>query len=221
MTNKNPIWITNFKNHPDAVGKKAVELARIHEKVAQRTGARIAVCVSVLDLHAVSQAVSIPVFVQHIDPISFGSSTGSILPESVRTWGGMGTLINHSEKRVSPEIIPQIIQQAQLSGLQTILCAESPAEIHNFSHFRPDMLAFEPPELIGSRTLSVSSAHPESIRESVDLAHGIDICVGAGINTPEDVRIALELGAKGFLVATAITKSKTPEEDLFQFVSCF
>lgn len=216
-----PIWITNFKNYETSTGDAAVSLAKIHEKVAQELGVSIGVCVSALDVYRVSQAVSIPVFSQHADPIEYGKHTGSILPSLIKNSGAMGTLLNHSEKRIDDDIRQESIQKIQKEGLSAIMCAENPEEIRHLSGFQPDMLAFEPPELIGSKTASVSSAHPQSIQESVRASNGIPVLVGAGISSVKDVEVALSLGASGFLVATAITKSDDPETALKAFVSAF
>lgn len=214
-----PIFITNFKNCEQSTGKNALKLAKIHEKVAKETGKNIGICVSACDLFRVSQAVSIPVFAQHVDPIDYGSFTGQILPQNVKNSGAVGTLLNHSEKRIKREILDQSVACAQKASLSRIICAESPEEIADFSKLDPDFLAFEPPELIGKTNVSVSSEEPESIKKSVEASQGIPILVGAGINSTEDIKVALSLGAQGFLVATAIIKSEDPEKALHNFVS--
>lgn len=217
-----PLWITNFKNYESAVGQKAVELAQIHEKVARETGKSIAVAVSPVDIHRVKSAVSIPVFAQHIDPVDYGSFTGSILPQGVRKAGAVGTLINHSEKRIGEySDIERIYACAKKANLLQVICAENPEEVEQFSNLSPDFIAFEPPELIGSKKGSVSSEKPESIAESVKNAHHVPLLVGAGISRPQDIEVALQLGAQGFLVASAITKSPDPEKALKNFVSMF
>ena len=96
-----PLWITNFKNYAEATGENAVKLAKIHQKVADDTGASIAVAVSPMDVYRVSQAVSIPVFSQHVDLADYGKHTGHILPQLIKKSGGVGALINHSERRMS------------------------------------------------------------------------------------------------------------------------
>ncbi len=216
-----PIWITNFKNEEGATGANAVALAQIHEKVAKETGAHIGVAVSPVDLFRVAHEVSIPVFSQHIDPIDYGKFTGHILPQAVKKAGAIGTLLNHSERRIDPEILKDSVACAQKSSLIRVVCAENPDEIEQFAEFDPDFLAFEPPELIGSTTASVSTENPESIAESVKKSRNIPVLVGAGINSVEDVKVALKLGASGFLVATAVVKAKDPEKALREFVSGF
>jgi triosephosphate isomerase len=217
-----PLWITNFKNYETAVGQNALELARIHEKVAQETGTSIGIAVSNIDIFRIVKEVSIPVFAQHVDPIDYGKCTGHILPQAVKKAGAVGTLLNHSERRLDTETLNNSISCAQKATLKRIVCAETPEEVEQFVSFYPDFIAFEPPELIGSTTASVSSSKPESITKSVQYAgEKIPLLVGAGVNSVQDVEVALSLGAKGFLVATAITKSPNPEKKLREFVSVF
>lgn len=216
---KKPIWITNFKNYEQSAGQHAVDLAQIHQKVANETGKSIAVAVSPLDIYRVSQEVKIPVLSQHIDAIDFGKHTGAILPQGVKRAGGVGTLINHSEARLEKQVLHETVGLAQKSGLIRIICAESPEEVEEAAALDPDFIAFEPPELIGSTTASVASAHPESITRSVRLARGIPLLVGAGVSSIEDVKVSLELGAQGFLAATAIVKAADPEAALKKLVS--
>jgi triosephosphate isomerase len=218
---KKPVWITNFKNYEGVIGINAVKLAKIHEKVAKQTGATICVAVGACDVFRVSQEVSIPIFSQHVDAIDFGKFTGHILPQNIKRSGAVGTLLNHSERRLDFEVLENTSSCAQKANLARIICAENPEEIEKFSELDPDFLALEPPELIGSTGKSVASENPASITESIKKARGIPLLVGAGINSVSDVEIALELGASGFLVATAITKSDDPEKALLEFVSVF
>ena len=68
--------IVNFKTYEEATGDRAVELAKICEKVAQESGKEIAVAVQAADVYRVSQAVGLKVFAQHVDEVGFGSNTG-------------------------------------------------------------------------------------------------------------------------------------------------
>ena len=45
--------IVNFKTYESAIGQKALELAKIHEKVAQETGVQIIVAVQPADIYPV------------------------------------------------------------------------------------------------------------------------------------------------------------------------
>ncbi len=214
---KFPLIITNFKAYNEGFGQDAVDMARIHEKVAKMTGVPIGVAVSAIDLKEVVNAVDIPVFVQHIDPICPGKGTGSTLPEAVKDVGAFGTLLNHSEKRLNREILERSVERAKDVGLKTIVCAESPEEGEAFAAFEPDMVAVEPPELIGG-DISVSTASPEIIDRSVELIGEGKVIVGAGVKDARDVKIAFELGASGILLASGVMKAENPEEVLLDLI---
>jgi triosephosphate isomerase (TIM) len=210
--------ITNFKTYESATGEAAVRLAKIHEEVARETGADIQVAVQAVDLAIVSAAVSIPVHAQHIDAVGFGGYTGHILPESVKQAGAAGTLLNHSERRLTREVLAASIKRAKELGLKTIVCAKDPEEGASFLEFDPDLIAVEPPELIGG-DISVSTAQPDIIKNAAKLIGSDKLLVGAGVKNGKDVRIAIELGARGVLLASGVTKAKDPKAVLMDLVS--
>ncbi len=210
--------ITNFKTYESATGQAALDLAKIHEAVARETGADIRIAVQAFDLSWISKAVSIPVYAQHIDPIGFGGHTGHILAENAKISGAFGTLLNHSERRLSRDILASSIQRAKEVGLQVIVCAKDPEEGASFLEFNPDLIAVEPPELIGG-DISVSTAQPDIIENAARLIGVNHLLVGAGVKNGADVRMALKLGAKGVLLASGITKSTDPKAVLMDLVS--
>ncbi len=209
--------ITNFKTYKSATGNKALVLARIHDEVAKETGADIRICVQAVDLLRITKAVTIPVYAQHIDPINFGSSTGHILPEAIKEAGAIGTLLNHSERRLSPDVIKASIARAKEAGLEIILCVADPKEGESFVVLEPNFIAVEPPELIGGN-VSVSSSQPEIVSDAAKLI-GDKLLVGAGVKNGADVRKSTELGAKGVLLASGVTKADDPKAVLMDLVS--
>ncbi len=213
-----PTIVVNFKVYEQAVGERAVELAKLHEKVAKESGASIAVCVNALDLRAVCEAVEIPVFAQHVDSNSFGSGTGSILPELVKDAGATGTLLNHAECPVEDEVLRDSIYRAKSLGLFTIVCANTPGRGCEIMKMGPDLVAVEPPELIGG-DISVAKAGPEIVEKAVELIGAGKTLVGAGVKDAEDVRISLNLGASGVLLASGVTKADDPYAVLLDLVS--
>ncbi|MDA1060796.1 MAG: triose-phosphate isomerase [bacterium] len=215
---KLPTIIVNFKLHEKAVGDCALKLAKIHEKVAQDTGASIGIAVNALDLRRVVEVVSIPVFAQHLDPVSFGSHTGHILPELLKEIGAFGTLLNHAEHQISDDEIRRSIAIAREVGLYTIVCANTPQKGQEIKEYGPDLIAVEPPELIGG-DISVSKAGPHIVEEAVKLVGENRLLVGAGVCDAEDVGIALKLGACGVLLASGVTKADDPEKVLRELVS--
>lgn len=209
-----PVIIVNFKTYESATGDNAVKLAKIHEEVARETGAEIAVCVQPADLYPVSREVSIPVFSQHIDSVSYGSNTGHILPESVKQSGAFGTLLNHAEKQIPFDDIANYIKRARQAELFVVVCANDPEAGEKIASLNPDLVALEPPELIGG-DVSVSKAKPEIIKKAVELVGEEKLLVGAGVKTGEDVKKAVELGAKGVLLASGVTKAENPKAVLY------
>ena len=220
MNLQTPMIIVNFKTYLESTGKRAVELAKQAERASKETGANVIVVPQFVDIAKVAQAVEIPVFAQHIDPIKPGSSTGHVLAESVKEAGAVGTLINHSERQLRLIDIDAIIALAKEKGLTSCVCANNPSVSAAIAALRPDITSVEPPELIGSG-ISVSKAKPEIVTDTVKLVHNVDpkmtILCGAGISQAEDVSIALKLGTKGVLVASGIVKAKDPYSVLRAF----
>ncbi|MBU0667413.1 MAG: triose-phosphate isomerase [Nanoarchaeota archaeon] len=220
---RTPVIIINFKTYSQGTGKKAVELAKICEKVAHETGINIVLAVSEVDIYRVSSAVDIPVFSERMDPITQGAHTGRNLPEALIENGAKGTLINHSEDRYRIDFLLESIERARELQMTTVVCANDPITAKAVAAFKPDFIAIEPPELIGG-DISVSTAQPEIITnaiEEVKKVADIPVLCGAGIKNGEDVRIATKLGAKGILVASGIVKAENPEEALRDLAAGF
>ncbi|MFH1696985.1 MAG: triose-phosphate isomerase [Candidatus Diapherotrites archaeon] len=216
-----PVFFLNFKTYEQATGKRAIELAKIAEKVSHETGHKIIPVVQAVDLHAVASAVGIEIFAQHIDPVNFGSNTGKNMPEAIKNAGAAGTITNHAEDKQDNEFVERCVNRAREAGLKIMLCAETPKRAAVLAKFKPDLIAIEPPELIGG-TLSVSTAKPEIITSAIDAVSKIakiPVIAGAGINAREDVSKSIELGAAGVFVASAVVKSKHPEKALRELVS--
>ncbi len=219
MKTKLPLIIVNFKAYDNAIGEKAEKLAIICQEVAEENDVTIMIAVQPSDIFRVSKKVSIPVLSEHIDPIEPGAHTGYILAKDIKENGAVGTLLNHSEHRMRIDEIEKAIDIAKKYNLITVVCASNDEIAEASAVFNPDFIAVEPPELIGTN-VSVSKARPELIRNSINKVKAIkDIPVlcGAGIKTKEDVKRAIELGAKGILVASAVTLSKNPKKILDEF----
>jgi triosephosphate isomerase len=210
---KTPVIIVNFKTYLESTGQKAVELAKAAEKVTKETGASIVVAPQFADIAQIAAAVEIPVFSQHLDPIKPGNCTGHVLAESIKATGAVGTLINHSERQLKLSEIEAIISLCREKDLVSCVCANNPATSAGVAAMHPDIVSFEPPELIGTG-IAVSKAQPQVITNTVNLVRQVNrdvtILCGAGISQAEDVATALKLGTSGVLVASGIVKAKDP-----------
>ena len=214
---RTPAIVVNFKAYEAAVGRNALSLARTCAAVTAETGASIAVCPPSFQLAQVAAAVKIPVFAQHVDPRPAGSHTGHLTPHAALQVGAAGTLLNHAERKLRPADAGRTITLCRELGLEVIACADGLPEARRLARLRPEFLAVEPPELIGGK-VSVTSAKPEVVRSAVNAVHGIapevQVLCGAGVKTAKDVRMALELGTVGVLLASGIVLAKNPEKAL-------
>lgn len=211
---RTPFILVCFKTELSAFGGKALELAKICESVSDRHGVEIAVSPHVLDIRMIAENTAVPVFAQYFDPVESGKHTGRIPPENLKLAGAAGVIINHSEMPLGVDGIRERVDFARNHGLTSVVCCRSPGLARDFAGMGPNFISYEPPECIGSTTVSVSTAKAEALKRSVDAVAAanpdVKVACGAGVRTPEDVRIALKLGAKGFLVSTAVVKSKNP-----------
>jgi len=170
----------------------------------------------------VSRTVDIPVYSQHLDSVRPGAHTGHVIAEAVKSAGADGSLLNHSERRITPLEIAESVKLCVDADLRSLVCADTTETSVEIARMLPDMIAIEPPELIGTG-VSVSKARPELITESVNqirkVNHTVRVLCGAGITTAEDVSKALELGSEGVLVASAVVKNKDPRAVLESMAS--
>jgi triosephosphate isomerase len=215
-----PLVLVNFKCYLESTGARAVQLAKYAQQASEKLGVAVGVAPQTADLRLVSQQTKVPVFAQHIDAIKPGSHTGHVLPECVLEAGASGILVNHSERRLEAGLIEDIILRAKDLKLTTVVCANTAGIAAAVASLAPDMIAVEPPELIGSG-VAVSKAKPEIITDTVSRIRKINsevtILCGAGITSGDDVREALRLGTQGVLVASGVVKAKdqkTAIEDL-------
>lgn len=217
-----PLIIVNFKTYLQATGDQALSLSRTAEHVSLETGAAIGVAPQAINLMEIANAVDIPVFAQHTDPYEPGSHTGAMLPETVKASGAVGTLINHSEKRMLLADVETALQRASKARLATVVCTNNAAVSQSAAVLSPTMVAVEVPELIGTGR-AISKVQPEVVTRTVDLIRktnsSVHILCGAGISSGEDVSAALKLDTEGVLLASAVVCAKDPEKILFEMAS--
>lgn len=216
------ILLINTKAYNQGTGKHAVKLAKIARQLSRRARADVILSVQPSDIPSTSRII--PTFSQHIDSVKPGAFTGHILPEAIKAAGARGTLINHSERRLNLQEIRERIKRARENNLTTVCCAPYTILVGKIAAMKPDYIAVEPPELIGTG-VSVSQAKPYVISRSVEIARKNNprtrVLCGAGISTGEDVAKALELGTVGVLVASSVVKSPSPRKAVNELLRGF
>jgi triosephosphate isomerase len=220
---KGPL-IINFKNYREISGDKALALTRDAERVSEQTDTEIIISPPQVLLAWLIKNTKLGVVAQHVDVQQPGPSTGFSIPEIVKDVGGAGSLINHSEHPINQEIIRDLIPRLGSLGLLSIVCAKNLSELKDYSSMSPDYVAIEPPELIGTNK-SIAAEKPSLITDSFQhlklVASRSQLICGAGINSSEDIRIAMKLGSKGILAASSVIKSKNWYEKIYELASQF
>lgn len=216
---KRPL-IINFKNYEEVSADKAIKLAESARRVAEKLKIEIVVAPPQPVLALIAKNIQIPVICQHIDNEMMGPSTGFIVPEIAKSYGAVGSLINHSEHRMEMSSIACLVERMRKLGMASIVCAQEPHEVVEISTLQPDFIAIEPPELIGSGR-AVSKENPAIITKSIQGAAGSrsSVICGAGITDKGDVAKAMELGSQGILVASSIVKANSWEKKITELAS--
>jgi triosephosphate isomerase len=215
---KNPL-IINFKNYEEISADGALRLSETARQVAEKIQVEIILAPPHPVLALIAKEVEIPVICQHVDDEKMGPSTGFTVPEIAKSYGAIGSLINHSEHRIEMNSIASLVKRLRKLGMVSIVCAQEPQEVVEISTFEPDFIAIEPPELIGSGK-AVSKENPTVITKSIEGAGSRSrIICGAGISDKEDVSKAMELGSQGILVASGVIKATSWDKKLTELAS--
>ncbi len=213
------MFIINFKNYEEISGSSAAKLAKIVEKISKKYKIKIAVAPPQHLLSEISK-YSIPVLAQHLDAANVGNTTGFMVPEIVKKSKVSGSLINHSEHRIPENEITELVSKLKKLGMISVVCVKDENEAKKYAKLNPDYIAIEPPELIGTGK-AVSKEKPEVITKSViavkEAKNSTKLLCGAGIVSGEDVAKAIQLGAKGILVASGIVKAKNWNDIIEEF----
>lgn len=202
------MFIINYKNYDEIAGVKSAKLASVADKIAKKFKVKIAIAPP---HHLLGVKYSGPILAQHTDNVKVGNTTGFVIPELLKKSKIAGSLINHSEHRIPPKNIEELVRRFRELGLVSVVCVQDAKEAARYAKLNPDYIAIEPPELIGSGK-AVSTEQPELITKSVQAVNNAKnstkLLCGAGIVSGQDVRKAIELGSSGILVASGIVKAK-------------
>jgi len=217
-----PLILVNLKTYREGMGNRAHMIATAAQAVSRESGVTIGIAPGYIDLHPLCHHFTIPVYAQHADGCEPGANTGHTTVDAIRMAGAAGSLVNHSERRLTLAEIEAVVRGLQAQKLIAVVCSNNEAASAGAAALAPDYVAIEPPELIGSG-VSVSKANPEIIRRSVAAVHAVapqvKVLTGAGIQSGECVKIAVDLGTDGVLLASSVVKSKEPAAVLRDLVS--
>lgn len=207
-----PVFEIGLKGY--IFGADAVRLAEAADRLSQELDVSVIFDPQAVDVPAVARATErLLVFAQHMDPVAVGRGVGSVLPEALREAGAVGTLLNHSERRMTLGDINRTILRAREVGLATLVCADSPEEAAAVAQLGPDIVLAEPPELIAT-SRSAATEMRGFVERSVEMVRQIDpgiiVMCGAGVQTPDDVERMIGLGVGGTGSSSGVLKAADP-----------
>ena len=213
------MFIINCKNYEEIAGEKIIKLAKIAEKISKKYKIKIAIAPPHHLIPLITK-FGIIVLAQHLDDKKVGSTTGFMIPEIIKKSKIDGSIINHSEHRITESEIKNLVKRLKKLKLKTIVCVKNVSEAKKYAKINPTFIAIEPPELIGTGR-AISTEKPQLITNSINAVqsakNSTKLLCGAGIVSAEDVSRAVELGSKGILVASGIIKAKNWERILSDF----
>lgn len=211
----------NFKTYKEATGDAAITLAHTLCDTANETGIEVTSCPQEVDLREVVEASDHPVWTQHVDPVERGRHTGWFPPEVAKETGAEGTLLNHSEHKLSVGVLSEAISRSKDMGLKTLVFADTLEEAKMVAMLKPDYIGYEPPELVGSKDTSVAKAKTDVIKKVTNQIKNIPIIVGAGIKSKKDVEVSLKLGAVGVVVSSGVVLADNPKDKVMELAGGF
>jgi triosephosphate isomerase len=176
--------VINLKNYK--TGKDVLDLVR---KIEIYYGKAI-VAVPFTELKEVVSNKSSPnlqIYAQHVDWQEPGRSTGFITPESAMSAGAIGTLLNHSEHKITLSAIRKTIKRCNEVGLKVIICTSSLKDVSQIKKLNPYAIAYEDKKLIATGK-SITTYKTNDVKKFVELLKDSEIIplCGAGITTGDD-----------------------------------
>lgn len=217
--------ILNLKTYKESTGKDGIKLVEAINniyKLNPEVAKYIYISPAMVDLSMIKMLYPhLNIIGQHVDNKKAGSTTGWTPAETLVRNGIEYSMLNHAEHRVWSDNIVQDINDIQSSGLKLIIPCESLDEAKILLEAKPYAIALEDKNLIGTGQ-SITSMKPDSVKEFIEYCKGkTKLIIGAGVSTGEDVRSGLELGAEGFVLASAFVKAADPEAKARELVAPF
>ena len=133
------MFVINCKNYEEISGEKIIKFVKTAEKVSKKFKVKIAICPPQHLIGVVSNS-SLPIFAQHVDDSKVGSTTGFVIPELLKKSKVNGSLINHSEHRISAKEITKLVSKLKELKMTSIVCVKDVAEARKYAKLNPDML---------------------------------------------------------------------------------
>ncbi|MHC5797125.1 triose-phosphate isomerase [Lacisediminihabitans sp. FW035] len=184
--------------------KNLLRLAELEEitKIAGAAGAEFGVSVVVTVPTAFVSLIAglstgVLVFAQEMSVDKPGPSFGTVTAEALLDAGAAGVMLNHDSNPLDPNSLSLSVARAKEVGLAAIVCAGTESDAERFASLEPDVILFEPPELIGTVGGSPRNWIAQS-NQSVHRAYPDVLMMHAGgVGSPEIAEAIMAAGADG------------------------
>ena len=134
------MFVINCKNYAEVSGDKIIKLAQTAEKISKKFKVKIAIAPPQHLIGTVTNS-SIPILAQHVDDSKVGSTTGFVIPELLKKSKVKGSLINHSEHRISSNEIKKLVLKLKELKMISIVCVKDVAEARKYAKLNPNYIA--------------------------------------------------------------------------------
>ena len=141
------MFIINCKNYNEISGVKVNKLSQIAERISKKHKIPIAIAPPHHQLASIRWTTTekylskLLVFAQHLDDAKVGSTTGYMIPELVKKSKVNGALINHSEHRISPKEITNLVKRLKKLKMKTVVCVKNVREAETYAKLNPTYLS--------------------------------------------------------------------------------
>jgi triosephosphate isomerase len=215
--------ILNYKTYLEGSGERAKALTQIVSEVSKPEGLEIVVAPQITELATLkSQFPQVSFWTQHVEAYEPGKTTGRVTIPAAKLAGSTGSLLNHSERPLSDTSLVTVLELSKKYSYTTCVCVPDLEKAESIFPLQPDMVSFEPPELISTPTSLVDT----DISMAIDFVERyqdkrIPLILGAGVRDTNDVSKALEIGYSGVLLSSGFVLSNSPKMFLENIVSAF
>ena len=159
------MFIINCKNYDEIAGSKITKFVKIAEKIAKKHKLKIAVAPPQHLLGQISNS-KILILAQHLDNAKIGSTTGFMIPELVKKSKVDGSLINHSEHRISSKEISALVSKLKELKMISVVCVKNAPIATNITKYFEISSSF-----FVLYPLTIWGIHPERIKTPAVIAN--------------------------------------------------
>jgi triosephosphate isomerase (TIM) len=158
------------------------------------------------------------VFAQQMDVEGTGPTVGRITPEALVDSGADGVMLNHIAHPLDWVMLVELIDRAREVGLTSMVCVGSLDEALRVAAWGPDILLYEPPELIGREHVGSRTWIPSANQAIAEVNPRVLRMHAGGVATPADAQAIMAAGADGTGSTSGVVFTNDPATSAHAFI---